>query len=85
MAGLNVGYLAMNNQKPPFDDKRVRQAIAYALSKARIVKFAYQGLALPAVTPVPPTIDGHHDGISDRPRDVEKARALLRAAGYGSD
>ena len=27
--GLNIGYLAFNTQKKPFDDKRVRQAINY--------------------------------------------------------
>ena len=78
--GINVGYLAMNTSKPPFNDKRVRQAVAYALSKARIVKFAYQGLARPAATPVPPTMVGHHDGLEDRARDAEKARALLKEA-----
>lgn len=78
--GINVGYLAMNTSKPPFDDKRVRQAVAYALSKARIVKFAYQGLARPAATPVPPTMVGHHDGLKDRARDAAKARALLKEA-----
>jgi ABC-type transport system substrate-binding protein len=80
MPGLNFGYLAMNTHKPPFDDVRVRRAVALALSKARIVKFAYQGLAQPATTPVPPTIDGHDDAIVDRKRDVAAARALLREA-----
>ncbi|MDA1194249.1 MAG: ABC transporter substrate-binding protein [Planctomycetota bacterium] len=78
--GLNVGYLAMNTQKAPFNDPRVRQAIALALSKPRIVKFAYQGLAVPAATPVPPTIAGHHEGLVSPERDVAKARALLKAA-----
>ena len=78
--GINVGYLAMNTSKPPFDDPRVRKAVAYALSKPRLVKFAYQGLARPATTPVPPTLPGHHDGIQDRKRDADKARALLKEA-----
>ena len=78
--GINVGYLAMNTQKPPFDDPRVREAVALALSKPRIVKFAYQGLARPATTPVPPTMPGHHEGIVDRKRDAKKARALLEEA-----
>ncbi len=78
--GLNFGYLAFNTQKPPFDDPRVRRAIALAISKPRIVKFAYQGLALPATTPVPPTITGHHEGIKSRERNADKARALLKEA-----
>ena len=83
--GLNVGYLAMNTQKPPFDDPRVREAVALAISKARIVKFAYQSQAIPAVTPVPPTVDGHHEGLTDRTRDVKKARALLEAHAAGAN
>ena len=49
--------------------------VAAALSKARIVKFAYQGLARPATTPVPPTMPGHHDGIVDRYVDLLLATA----------
>ena len=82
MPGINVGYLAMNTMKPPFDDKRVRQAVAYALNKARIVKLSYRGLARAATTPVPPTLKAHHSGIEDRKRDAAKAKALLREAGY---
>jgi ABC-type transport system substrate-binding protein len=80
--GTNVCYLSLNNLRPPFDDKRVRQAIAWALSHARIVKYAYRDLALPATTPVPPTLPAHHKGLVLRKRDVEKAKALLREAGY---
>ncbi len=84
MPGVNVGYLSMNNLKPPFDDKRVRQAVAWSLNKARIIKLAYRGLAKSATTPVPPTLRAHHKGIQDRTRDVEKAKALLREAGYAA-
>ena len=60
----------------------VRSSVAYALNKARIVKLAYRGLAQAATTPVPPTLKSHHKGIQDRTRDAEKAKALLREAGY---
>lgn len=82
MPGINVGYLAMNTMKPPFDNKLVRQAVAFALNKARIVKLSYRGLARAATTPVPPTLKSHHAGIEDRKRDSAKAKALLREAGY---
>ena len=82
MPGVNVGYLALNTLRPPFDDKRMRQAVAWALNKARIVKLAYGGLAQAATTPVPPTLPAHHAGIKDRTRNTEKAKALLREAGY---
>ena len=84
MPGINVGYLAMNTMKKPFDDKRVRQAVAFALNKDRIVQLSYRGLAKAATTPVPPTLPAHHEGITDRKRDAAKARALLKEAGFAT-
>ena len=54
--GLNVGYLAFNTQKPPFDNKMVRQAINMAIDKAAIIKAVYLGAGKPAMNPIPPTI-----------------------------
>ena len=82
MPGINVGYLALNMMKPPFDDKRVRQAVAFALNKERIVQLSYRGLARAATTPVPPTLKAHDKSIQDRVRDTAQAKALLRKAGY---
>ncbi len=61
IAGINIGYLAMNVTHPPFDDVRVRRAINHAVNKTAIVKLIYQGLAQPATTPVPPSLWGHVD------------------------
>lgn len=55
-AGLNIGYLALNAQKPPFDKTEVRQAINMAIDKAAILKEVYQGAGQAAVNPIPPTI-----------------------------
>ncbi len=81
--GLNVCYAAMNTQKPPFDNKLVRQAIAHLVDKDRIVKIVYRGEGKPATTPLPPTLFGHNSDIVDRKRDVKKAKELLKQAGYG--
>jgi peptide/nickel transport system substrate-binding protein len=59
--GNNVGYLAMNTTHPPFDDVRVRRAVNFAINKTAIVKLLYQGLALLATSPVPPSLWGHVD------------------------
>jgi len=75
-------YLAMNNLKPPFDDPKVRQAVAYAINKNRIIELAYKGYAKPATVPVPPGFNGFASDLEDRPYDREKAKALLREAGY---
>jgi dipeptide transport system substrate-binding protein len=79
--GLNVGYLAMNTQKKPFDDKRVRQAITMAIDKASIVKAVYQAAGQVAKNPIPPTIWSYNDSIEPYPYDPEKAKTMLAEAG----
>lgn len=78
---LNVVYLAMNTTKRPFTDLRVRQAVAWAIDKKRIVKAAYEGLATPVATMLPEGLRGHLRKI-DRKPDPAKAKALLAEAGY---
>jgi len=80
-AGLNVAYLAMNCDRPPFDDVRVRRAIALAIDKRRIVEAAYHGMAEPAESMCPPGIDGHLPFPAEKP-DPERAKALLAQAGH---
>lgn len=78
---LNIAYFAMNNDKPPFDDARVRQAVAFAIDKENIRKAAYDGRGDLAVVPVPVGMPGRAD-LTDRKRDVAKAKELLAAAGH---
>nr|WP_307258835.1 ABC transporter substrate-binding protein [Kaistia dalseonensis] len=80
-AGLNIGYLAFNVTKKPFDDKRVRLAVTYAIDKDAILKDVYLGAGQPAKNLIPPTIWGYNDKIVDYPHDVEKAKELLKEAG----
>jgi dipeptide transport system substrate-binding protein len=79
--GLNVGYLAYNTQKPPFDNKLVRQALNMAIDKASIIKAVYGASGTPAINPIPPTIWSYNKEITDYPYDPEKAKALLAQAG----
>jgi dipeptide transport system substrate-binding protein len=80
--GLNIGYLAFNNLKPPFTDKRVRQAINYAIDKKSILTAIYQGAGQPAKNLIPPTLWSYNDRIQDWPYDPAKAKALLAEAGF---
>ena len=41
--GLNIGYIAFNTEKKPFDNKLVRQALNMAIDKDSILKSVYQG------------------------------------------
>ncbi|BEP28048.1 ABC transporter substrate-binding protein [Helicovermis profundi] len=79
---MNVGYLAMNMMKKPFDDVRVRQALNYAVDKDSIIKAFYGGLAEPAKNPIPPSLWGYNDDITAYEYNPEKAKALLAEAGY---
>jgi dipeptide transport system substrate-binding protein len=83
-AGLNIGYLSMNVQKPPFDKVEVRQAIAMAIDRDAILKEVYQGAGQKAKNPIPPTIWSYDDSTVDWPYDPAKAKEMLTAAGVTS-
>jgi peptide/nickel transport system substrate-binding protein len=69
----------MNTQRPPFDDPEIRRAINHAVNKVPIVKLVYQGLAVPASGPVPPSLFGHHDSLPQYPYDPARAREVFAA------
>jgi dipeptide transport system substrate-binding protein len=79
--GLNVGYLAFNTQKKPFDDVRVRKAISMAINKKAIIDGVYLGTAIAAKNPIPPSMWSYNDSIKDDPYDPEAAKKLLAEAG----
>lgn len=81
-AGMNVGYLAMNLDRSPFHLVKVRQAVNHAINKQALVDNFYQGLALPAANPIPPTLWSYHEGIGGYAYNPERARQLLDEAGY---
>ncbi|QGM81130.1 ABC transporter substrate-binding protein [Otariodibacter oris] len=80
--GLNIGYLSFNVQKAPFDNTKVRQALSYAVNKQAIVDAVYQGSGQVAKNPIPPTMWSYNDDIQDYDYDPEKAKALLKEAGF---
>ncbi|MBX6321888.1 MAG: ABC transporter substrate-binding protein [Rhodospirillaceae bacterium] len=81
--GLNVGYLAFNTEKKPFDDKRVRQALNMAINKQAIIEAVFQGAGRVAKNPIPPTMWSYNDDVKDYPYDPEAAKKLLEEAGLG--
>jgi dipeptide transport system substrate-binding protein len=80
-AGLNIGYLAMNVKKPPFDKKEVRQAINMAIDRDSILKEVYQGAGQKAKNLIPPTIWSYNDAVKDYEYNPDKAKEMLKAAG----
>jgi dipeptide transport system substrate-binding protein len=80
--GLNIGYIAFNVEKKPFDQKLVRQALNMAVDKEAILKAVYQGQGQVAKNPIPPILWSYNDAIKDYPYDPAKAKAMLAQAGY---
>jgi peptide/nickel transport system substrate-binding protein len=78
--GINVCYLAMNTEKPPFNDVRVRQAVAYAIDKRSLIESAYDGKAEPAVSMCPASMAGHL-ALEDYEPHGEMARKQLELGG----
>jgi peptide/nickel transport system substrate-binding protein len=79
--GMNTAYLAMNNDHPPFNDVRVRQAIAHAIDKSAIARSAYEDAGMIASTLVPKAMWGHHPALKDYAYDPNRSRELLKEAG----
>ena len=80
--GLNIGYLAYNTTKRPFDDVRVRKAINMAIDKKAIVAAVYLSTGVPATNPIPPTQWSYNKAIKDDAFNPDEAKKLLAAAGF---
>lgn len=78
-----VSYLFMNTELKPFDDVRVRRAVNHAVDRQRIVKLL-GGLQDVATGIVPPSMPWSNPGLLEYPFDPDKARDLLRQAGFPS-
>ncbi len=81
-AGLNVGYLALNTEKKPYDSKLVRQAMNYAIDRQEIIDGVYGEAGQVAKNPIPPTMWSYNDDIEPYPYDPDKAMELMAEAGY---
>ena len=79
--GWGSAHLGFNTANPQLEDLRVRQAIAHAIDKELIVEVFLQGLAEPAVVPIPPTVRFAAELAEPFPYDPDRARALLAEAG----
>src|SRR5499427_1672735 len=80
--GLNIGYLAYNTTKKPFDDVRVRKALNMAINKKAIIDAVYLSTGIAAKNPIPPSMWSYNDDIADDPFDPAAAKRLLSEAGY---
>ncbi len=80
--GLNVVYVGLNMKLEAFQDRRVRQAIYYAVDRNKIVAQSTRWRSVEAKGILPPGIAGFDPHFKGYPYDPEKARRLLAVAGY---
>jgi peptide/nickel transport system substrate-binding protein len=77
--------LSMRNDKAPFTDARVRQAIALTLDRPAIVKALFKGFAdVGNDSPFAPVYPSTNTSVAQRVLDIAKAKSLLAAAGHAS-
>jgi len=76
-----IGYLAMNNEKPPFDDPQVRQAFNYAINIPQIVESVLRGQGEVASNYMPSLLQYFNKNIKPYPYDPDKAKQMLKDAG----
>ena len=75
-------YLYFNLLKKPFDDARVRKAIAYGMDRAEIVKYVLFDVGTPAVGIYRPDFYWTNQDLVAYEKDADKARELLAEAGW---
>jgi dipeptide transport system substrate-binding protein len=80
---LYYGYLGYNAQKEPLGDKRVRQALSYAVNLDDIMKSVFLDVTgQKAAALIPPSLWGSDPDAKSYPYDPQKAKQLLAEAGY---
>lgn len=75
-------YLGFNNQKKPFNDLKVRQAISYAIDTKSVVDSVWKGVGKVAVGPIGPNVNYSDKNLQVHEYNVQKAKDLLKEAGY---
>ena len=79
---VNVGYLALNTEKPYLKDPKVRIGLSHAIDKNTIIQAIFQGMAIPAKNPFAPSIWSYNDSIEPYEYDPAKAKKMLKEAGF---
>ena len=76
-------YYMLNMKEPPFNDQRMRHAVNYAINKQAIIDNILKGAASLSAGPTPEAMTwAHNSKIKPYPYDPQKAKRLIREAGY---
>jgi peptide/nickel transport system substrate-binding protein len=74
----------LNNERPPFNDVRVRQALALTIDKEALVEIALFGQGAPTHSPIPPSHPYYNKSVAHKKPDIEKAKKLMAEAGLAN-
>jgi len=77
-----VQILAVNTARPPFSELQVRQALAHAVDREEVIELVSFGFGTPIGSHIPPGTPYCADMTWLYPHDPDRARELLREAGY---
>jgi peptide/nickel transport system substrate-binding protein len=81
---ISVRFYGLNTRLKPLDDRRVRQALLYAINREAIIDEVFLGRYTPAHGILPPGTLGFNPRLRGYPYDAQRARALLAEAGYAN-
>ena len=80
---LNWDFVNFNHTFEPFKNPKVREAFDYMIDKEALLEGALWGQGATTASPSFPTSASYNHDLTQRPQDIEKAKALLAEAGYG--
>jgi peptide/nickel transport system substrate-binding protein len=80
---LAVNHFPINNKRPQFSDKRVRQAMMHAINRQRLIDDIFKGTAVLATSNLSPAVKAYYEpNVQQYPYDPTKAKTLLEEAGW---
>jgi dipeptide transport system substrate-binding protein len=77
-----TAFVALNTQKKPLDNPKVRQAINEAFDRTTYLKTVFDNTATPAVNPYPPNTWSYDKQVTPYPYSPDHAKKLLADAGF---
>nr|WP_282553620.1 ABC transporter substrate-binding protein SapA [Providencia sneebia] len=81
-SGMNIAYLAFNTSKPPLNELKVRQAIAYAINNERLMQSIYYGTAETAASILPRASWAYDNQAKITDYNPELSKKMLQEMGY---
>ncbi|MGL6017698.1 MAG: ABC transporter substrate-binding protein SapA [Gibbsiella quercinecans] len=79
--GMNIAYMAFNTEKPPFNNVKIRRAVALAINNQRLMQSIYYGTAETAASILPRASWAYDNDAHITEYNPALAREMLRQAG----